>query len=42
MTIYLIRHGKTKANEKHLSCGCTDLPLSNAGKEELHSVLFDI
>ena len=35
MTIYLIRHGKTEANEKHLYCGSTDLPLSEAGKEEL-------
>ena len=26
MTIYLIRHGKTEANEKHLYCGSTDLP----------------
>ena len=25
MTIYLIRHGKTEANEKHLYCGSTDL-----------------
>ena len=42
MTIYLIRHGKTKANEKHLYCGSTDLPLSDAGKEELRSVHYDI
>ena len=28
MTIYLIRHGKTEANEKHLYCGSTDLSLS--------------
>lgn len=35
MTIYLIRHGKTRANEAHLYCGSTDLPLSEAGKEEL-------
>ena len=42
MTIYLIRHGKTKANEKHLYCGSTDLPLSDAGKEELRSVYYDI
>ena len=40
MTIYLIRHGKTSANEKHLYCGSTDLPLSNAGKEELRSVIM--
>ena len=42
MTIYLIRHGKTSANEKHLYCGSTDLPLSDAGKEELRSVHYDI
>ena len=42
MTIYLIRHGKTSANEKHLYCGSTDLPLSDAGKEELCSVHYDI
>lgn len=35
MTIYLIRHGKTRANEEHLYCGSTDLPLSEAGKAEL-------
>ena len=38
MTIYLIRHGKTEANEKHLYCGSTDLPLSEAGKEELYKL----
>ena len=42
MTIYLIRHGKTEANEKRLYCGSTDLPLSNTGKEELRSVHYDI
>ena len=42
MTIYLIRHGKTEANEKHLYCGSTDLSLSDAGKEELRSVHYDI
>ena len=42
MIIYLIRHGKTSANEKHLYCGSTDLPLSDAGKEELRSVHYDI
>ena len=42
MTIYLIRHGKTEANEKHLYCGSTDLSLSGAGKEELRSVHYDI
>ena len=42
MTIYLIRHGKTEANEKHLYCGSTDLPLSDGSKEELRSVHYDI
>ena len=42
MTIYLIRHGKTEANEKHLYCGSTDLPLSEAGKEELCKLNYDI
>ena len=35
MPIYLIRHGKTEANEKHLYCGSSDLPLSEAGMTEL-------
>ena len=42
MTIYLIRHGKTEANEKHLYCGSTDLPLSATGKEELCQLNYDI
>ena len=42
MTIYLIRHGKTEANEKHLYCGSTDLPLSEAGKAELQGLHNDI
>ena len=42
MTIYLIRHGKTEANEKHLYCGSTDLPLSEAGKAELQAFRYDI
>ena len=35
MKLILIRHGKTEANEKHLYCGSTDLPLSEGGKSEL-------
>ena len=35
MKILLIRHGKTVANEQHLYCGSTDLPLSEAGRREL-------
>ena len=42
MTIYLIRHGKTVANEKHLYCGRTDLPLSEAGRAELQRMHYDI
>ena len=34
-TLYLIRHGRTEANEKHLYCGSSDLPLSRLGREEL-------
>ena len=33
--VYLIRHGRTEANEKHLYCGSSDLPLSVSGAEEL-------
>ena len=35
MKLILIRHGKTEANEKHLYCGSTDLPLSQKGRAEL-------
>lgn len=35
MIVYLIRHGLTEANEKRLYCGCTDLPLSPAGRQRL-------
>lgn len=35
INIYLIRHGKTMANEKKLYCGKTDLSLSDKGLEEL-------
>lgn len=42
MSIYLIRHGKTEANEKRLYCGSTDLPLSDAGVLELQSLHYDI
>ena len=33
--ILLIRHGRTAANDRHLYCGATDLPLSWAGAREL-------
>jgi len=42
MTIYLIRHGKTEANEKRLYCGSTDLPLSPGGRAELEKLRYDI
>lgn len=42
MSIYLIRHGKTEGNEKHLYCGSTDLPLSEAGREELRTLDYTI
>ena len=42
MTIYLIRHGKTEANEKRLYCGSTDLPLSETGRKELSCISYDI
>ena len=42
MTIYLIRHGKTEANEKWLYCGSTDLPLSEKGREELFRLHYEI
>ena len=42
MIIYLIRHGKTEANEKWLYCGSTDLPLSEKGREELRRIYYDI
>lgn len=40
MIIYLIRHGKTLANEQHLYCGSTDLPLSEAGRMELTALSY--
>ena len=42
MTIYLIRHGKTLANERHLYCGSTDLPLSKEGVEELQRLSYHV
>ena len=42
MTIYLIRHGKTAANERRLYCGSTDLPLSEHGRAELKELHYDI
>ena len=42
MTIYLIRHGKTEANEKRLYCGSTDLSLSESGREELQELHYEM
>ena len=41
-TIYLIRHGMTMANENHLYCGSSDLPLSQAGAETLKQKHYEI
>lgn len=40
--LYLIRHGKTRANEAHRYCGSTDLPLSEAGIRELREKRYRI
>lgn len=42
MNLYLIRHGKTYANEAHLYCGSTDLPLTPQGIEELKQLRYEI
>ena len=42
MKLYLIRHGKTQANEQHLYCGSTDIPLSQSGKRELADKKYSI
>ena len=42
MKLYLIRHGKTEANERRLYCGSTDLPLSEAGLAELGQLRYEI
>jgi len=35
MTLSMIRHGKTSANEKRLYCGHTDISLCDQGREEV-------
>lgn len=40
--LYLIRHGKTAANEAHLYCGSSDLPLSPAGEAELRQLRYHL
>jgi len=42
MKLYLIRHGKTMANENHLYCGSTDLPLTETGIAELQKLHYDV
>ena len=42
MTIYLIRHGRTEANERSLYCGSTDVGLSESGREELQGIRHEI
>ena len=39
--LYLIRHGRTEANEKWLYCGSTDLFLSEKGAEYLKGISDD-
>ena len=38
LTVTLIRHGKTRANEEHRYLGRTDEPLSSVGKMELRDL----
>ena len=38
LVLYLIRHGKTEANEKHLYCGKSDINLSENGIRELNDI----
>ena len=42
MTVYLIRHGMTEANEKRLYCGSTDIPLSDTGREALSHLRYTV
>ena len=35
MIVCLLRHGRTEANDRHLYCGSTDLPLSARGRRDL-------
>ena len=38
LMLALIRHGKTEANEKHLYCGKSNIPLSENGIKELNDI----
>ena len=42
MRLYLIRHGKTIANELHLYCGATDVELSENGIAELKKRHYEV
>ena len=35
MNLYIVRHGQTEYNEKHLYCGRVDAPLSESGLSQL-------
>ena len=39
--VLLLRHGRTRANDEHLYCGRTDLPLCDAGREALRKKAGD-
>ena len=41
-SLYLIRHGRTAANDAHLYCGSSDLPLSEGGIQELQGLSYHI
>ena len=36
--LFLLRHSLTEANERHIYCGSTDLPLSPGGRELAHEI----
>ena len=42
MEVYLIRHGKTKANERRAYCGRSDEPLSQLGQDEAKAIRYAI
>ena len=41
-SLYLIRHGRTPANDAHLYCGSTDIGLSESGIQALNALSYDI
>jgi len=40
--LYIIRHGRTEANENHQYCGASDLPLSDSGAAALAGICYDV